>query len=191
MNALLKIKNAGILLFAVAGLISPSCAPSIDMPKGTSKGYTSARLVKRDPSRQSVTDPTEIQVHGMIQKSLANRFRANGLAYGKNDADLTIAYLVMYQEPGMTARYDDYFGYGRDAHGIADAAHIRGAVENTRPDYFQRAGIVVDVIDARTNELVFRNLAVGDVVRGVSDGNRAARIDAALAQALEPFFRKK
>ena len=124
----------------------------------------------------------------MIQKSIARQFSAKGLAYGKGDADLTVAYLVIYQEPGMTARYDDYFGYGRDADEISDLAHTRGVLENKRPDYFQRAGIVIDVIDARTNKLVYRNFAAGDVVRGASDGTRAARIDAAVGQALSPFF---
>ena len=62
-------------------------------------------------------------------------------------------------------------------------------MESSRPDYFQRAGIVVDVIDSGSNKLVFRNYSTGDVVRGVSDGTRAARIDAAVAQALAPFFK--
>ncbi len=48
--------------------------------------------------------------------------------------------------------------------------------------------IVIDVIDARTNKLVYRNHATGDVVRGISESTRAARIDAAVAQAPGPFF---
>lgn len=182
------LKRSALFLIAIASFVFASCAPSVDMPKGTSKGYTSARLVKRDPNRPAATSATEIQVHRMIQKSLASRFQAKGLTYGKGDADLTVAYLVIYQEPGMTARYEDYFGYGRDADEIGDVAHTRGALENKRPDYFQRAGILVDVIDSRSNKLVFRNLATGDVVRGASDATRAGRIDAAVGQALEPFF---
>ena len=73
---------------------------------------------------------------------------------------------------------------------IADIAHTRGALEGKRPDYFQRAGILIDIIDARTNKLVYRNFATGDVVRGASEGTRAARIDAAVGQALEAFFVK-
>jgi hypothetical protein len=183
------LKRSATILLAIAGFAFVSCSPGIDMPKGTSKGFTSARMVKRDPNRPPSTEAIEVQVHRMIQKSLANRFEANGIAFGKNDADLTVAYLVIYQEPGMTARYEDYFGYGRDADKISDVAHIRGALDNKRADYFQRAGILVDVIDSRTNKLVFRNLATGDVVRGTSDSNRAARIDAAIAEALASFFR--
>jgi len=42
---------------------------------------------------------------------------------------------------------------------------------------------VIDVIDSRTNKLVYRNFTAGDVAR-------AARINAAVGQALQPFFGK-
>lgn len=170
-------------------MVFTACGPGVDMPKGTSKGYQSARLVKRDPGRPAITNATEQQVNGMIQKSIANQFTAKGLAYGKGDADLTVAYLVIYQEPGMTARYDDYFGYGRNPDEISDLAHTRGALENQRPDYFRQAGVVIDVIDSRTHKLVYRNFAKGDVIKGASADTRAARIDAGVAQALAGFFR--
>jgi hypothetical protein len=58
----------------------------------------------------------------MIRKLLANKFSSKGMTYGKRGADLTNAYMVIYQEPGMTADYRDYFGDGRDAGGIAAIA---------------------------------------------------------------------
>lgn len=173
----------------VLSLVLVSCGPGVDLPKGTSKGYTSARLIRRDPNLPAITKPAEQSIHAMIQNSLAKQFRAKGMNYGAGNADLTVAYMVIYQEPGMTATYADYFGYGRSADAIADRAHVRGVVDSKRPDYFQRAGIVIDVIDSRTNKLVYRNFAAGDVVRGVSDKTRASRIDAAVAQALAGFFR--
>ncbi len=175
-------------VMALAGLALVSCATTIDMPKGSSKGYASARLIQRDPNRPLSADATERQVHRFLQQSIGRRFAAEGLAFGKADAQLVVAYLVLYQQPGMTARYDEYFGYGRSADEISDLAHDRGAVNNTRPDYFERGGVIIDVIDARTNELVYRNYATGDVVRGASEATRAARIDAAVGQALAPFF---
>ena len=174
-------------LIAIAALGLVSCSTSVDMPKGTSKGYTSARLVQRNPNSPAA-GATEQQVHGMIQKSIARQFASKGMAYGKGDADLAVGYMVIYQEPGMTASYDQYFGYGRDSGQISDVAHTRGALENKRPDYFRQAGIVIDVIDARTNKLVYRNFAKGDVIKGASAGTRAARIDAAVGQALAPFL---
>ena len=181
--------NTAFRIFtAVTALSIVSCVPNVDMPKGSSKGYASARLIQRDPAMPSSSTAIENQVHGMIQKSLAKTFTTKGMAYGKGDADLVVAYMVIYQEPGMTADYRDYFGYGRDAGEIATIAHARGVENNKRTDYFRQAGILIDVVDSRTNKLVYRNLAKGDVVKGVSPATRAARIDAAVSSALEPFF---
>jgi Domain of unknown function (DUF4136) len=165
-----------------------SCAPHIDMPKGTSKGYTSARLIQRDPNARAITDPVEKQVHGMLQKSISNQFTKNGLQYGGGGADLVVGYLVIYQEPGMTATYPDYFGYGRSMEDISAVAHNRGALDSGRPDYFRQAGIIIDVIDSRTNKLVYRGFSKGDVIKGASPATRASRIDAAVNEILTPFF---
>ena len=176
-------------VLAALSLVLSACGPSVEMPKGTSKGYHSARLTVRGPDAPAITNSTEKQVHGMIQKSIAGQFTSRGMAYGNGGADLVVAYMVIYQEPGMTARYDQYYGYGRDSDSISDLAHTRGALENQRPDYFRQAGVVIDLIDSRTNKLVYRNFAKGDVIKDASAGTRAARIDAAVSQALAPFFK--
>jgi hypothetical protein len=165
-----------------------SCTGHVDRPQGTSKGYTSARLIQRNPNLPAPSTAIEKQVHGMIQNSLSRQFTSKGMAYGKGSADLIVAYLVIYQEPGMTADYRDWFGYGRNADDIAVLAHDRGAL-GSRPDFFRQAGIVVDVIDSRTNKLVYRGFSKNDVVKGASASTRAARIDAAVAEALANFFR--
>ena len=175
-------------LAVTTALLAISCSKHIDMPKGTSKGYNSARLVQRNSQSPSITDANEKQVHSMIQKSISKQFGAKGMSYGDRNAQLVVAYLVIYQEPGMTASYEDYFGYGRDTEKISDVAHTRGSLKNKRPDYFRQAGVLIDVIDSSTNKLVYRNLAKGDVVKGASAGTRAAKIDAAVGQALAPFF---
>lgn len=175
------------LLLPLAALALAACSGKIDMPRGTGEGYSSARLIQRGPNA-TLSDATERKVHGMIQNSLKKQFVANGKSWGSGSADLIVAYMVIYQEPAMTASYDDYFGRGRDGMEISERAHDVGVLDSKRPDYFQSAAIIVDVIDAKTNELIYRNYAQGDVVRGVSDGARAGRIDAAVAQALGEFF---
>lgn len=183
------VSTIGLTAFAIASGFLASCSNGVDMPKGSSKGYHSARLIQRDSNARAITDATEKQVHGMIQKSIAGRFTSKGLTYGKSDADLAVAYMVVYQEPGMTATHDEYFGYGRDSGTITDVAHTRGALDNKRPDHFKQAGIVIDVIDTRDHKLIYRNFAKGDVIQNASPATRAARIDTAVSQALDPFFK--
>ena len=180
--------NRLVLSASFAGLLA-SCSTGVDMPHGNGKGYQSARLVQPDPNRPAITNETEKQVHGMIQKSIARQFTSKGMAYGGNKADLVVAYLVLVQEPGSTSRYDRYFGYSPDTDKISELAHTRGVLDSNRPDYFREAGIVFDVIDTKTNKLVYRNFVRGDVVKGASGATRAARIEAAVAQALGGFFR--
>lgn len=158
------------------------------MPKGSSKGYDSARLVRRAPGT-STTDATEKQVHSQIQSAIKSQFSTRGLSYNKPDADLVVGYMVLYQDSAMTTSYDDYFGYGRDAGKILEEAHKRGVIDGKRPDYFERAGLIVDVIDARTNKLVYRNAWVGDLVSGLSSSQRRARVNNAVNEALAPFFK--
>ena len=173
----------------LATALLASCTSGVDRPQGTRKGYNSARLIQRDPNLPAPSRDIEKQVHGMIQKSIAGQFTSRGMAYGKGDSDLVVAYLVIYQEPGVTADYRDYFDHGRDADQISSLAHTRGVLKNERPDYFRQAGIVIDVIDSRTNKLVYRGFSKNDVVKDASTSTRAARIDAAVAEALESFFR--
>ena len=167
-----------------------ACSPSVDMPKGSSKGYSSARLVKRTPNSSIVITPAERNVHNMIQNSIKSQFTSHGKAYNQANADLIVGYMVIEQNNAMTTSYSEYFGYGRDASGITDIAHKKGVIEGNRPDFFERAGLLVDVIDAKTNKLVYRNLYVGDIVKGGSGSARAQRINNAVNDALGPFFTK-
>ena len=175
-------------LSALALGLLVSCAGHVDQPKGTSKGYTSARLIHRNPNLPAPSTDIEKQVHSLIQNSLARQFTSRGMSYGDSPSGLVVAYLVIYQEPGMTADFRDYFGYGRNVDDIAAIAHNRGAL-GSRPEFFRQAGIVVDVIDSRTNKLVYRGFSKNDVVKGASPSTRASRIDAAVAEALADFFR--
>jgi len=184
------MKTLSLLSVAAIALALNACSPTIDMPKGNSKGYNSARLVNRAPNSAIVITAKERKVHNMIQGSIKNQFTSHGKSYGQANSDLIVAYLVIAQDSAMTTSYNEYFGFNRDAAGIADIAHTRGVIDSTNPDYFKRAGLLVDVIDAKTNKLIYRNKYVGPLVEGGSDSARAQRINNAVNQALAPFFTK-
>lgn len=179
---------ARITLAAIA-FAAVSCS-SVEMPKGTSKGYTSARLVTVDKEPTYDKDfPNQASANRMIQKSLASNFRANNLTVTRGSADLIVGYLVLVQNNFSTIAFDDYFGYGRDSDAIVDKAQTLGVVKNNRPDAFESGTIVVDVIDAKTNKLVYRGHATRDIYKNNSDSGRQAIIDQAVTEALQGFFR--
>ena len=178
-----------LLAVAACAAVFTSCSSSIDMPKGNSRGYTSARLVKRAPNSPAITSSREKRVHNLIQGNIKAQFKARGMGYNAPNADLVVGYMVVYQDNAMTTSFDDYFGYGRDSHKILDVAHKKGVIDGNRPDYFERAGLIVDVVDTKTNKLVYRNVSVGDLVNGASDVERKDIIAAAVNEALVPFFK--
>lgn len=182
-TTLLRIAAAALAFAAV------SCSSKIDMPKGTSRGYTSARLVRADVKKSNAFIDNSAVVDRMIQKALGAEFQAHGMQTGNADAGLVVGYLILVQDNASTLALDDYFGYGRDSSEIADRAHTMGVLKNKRPDVFEAGTIVVDVMDAKTNKLVFRNYATRDVYEGVSASVRQQRVREAVAEALQPFWR--
>jgi len=167
-----------------------SCSSTIEQPKGTSKGYSSARLVKTE-GRVTTNDIEDSPlVHKMVQKTIAAEFQSNGIAFGASNAELVVAYMLIRQDSAMTTMNKDYFGNGRDPNAIMDAAHKKGVLENKRPDEFEDGAIVIDILDARTNELIYRNFTKGGVAHNISTGHRLSRVSAAVNATLADFFKK-
>ena len=178
---------------AVVVLAICSCAPTVEKAKGTSRGYQSARFVEtkrpdRAASATALEDDPEF--NAAVRRAIAREFDANKVPMTGGSADLIIAYMLLRQNSVATTMNNDYFGNGRDPMAILEEAHKRGVINNKRPDDFLRGAIVIDVLDARTNKLVFRNYAVRPVTGGLDASARQARINSAVSQALAPFFKK-
>jgi hypothetical protein len=186
------MKSLHLLASLAFSAVICSCSTGVDIPKGTSKGYNSARLIERNPDAEVTDDAVAVakekKFHSMMHKAISKEFTSHGMSYGKADADLKIAYLVMIQNNAITFHYNDYFGQGRDADAIAEYAHLKGATQSKRNEFFERVIILVDVIDAKTNKLVFRNHYAKDIVDVPSDAQRSQRINTAIKEALNPFF---
>lgn len=180
---------------ALAAVFSScSTGTGIDMPRGNIGEYQSASLIARNPNAENFGSPQskalKNKVHGMIKKSISSEFSRQGVTYGKSQADLTVAYLILLQNKAITYHYNDYFGHGPNANEIARIAHERGVVKKEVSNYHNRAGILVDIIDRKTNQIVYRNFYATDVIHVPSDSARASRIDYAVRSALAPFFVK-
>ena len=175
-------------LTAILCLSALSCSTKVEMPRGTRAEYKSATIIQRNPGKP-ITDPTERQVYGMIQKSISKAFVTQGIDFGTSPSDLTVAFLVIYQDTSMTANYPAYFAYGREKEQIAGIANLNSSAENKGAGYFKRPGILIDIIDNKTNKLVYRKFAKGDVVTGVSFSGRSSSIRNAVKIALADFFR--
>lgn len=178
---------------AVVALTLCSCTPTVEKAKGTSRGCQSARFVQttipdRAPSGRALEDDPAF--NAAVRHAITREFDANGVPVTGGSADLIIAYMLLRQNSVATTMNSDYFGNGRDPRAILEEAHTRGVLKNKRPDDFLRGAIVIDVLDARTNRLVFRNYAVRPVTEGVDAATRQSRLNATVSQALAPFFKQ-
>ena len=179
-------------LLAVAALSLCSCSTPIPTPKGTSAGYHTARFVATAPrDRQAAPGALEDDpaFNSMVKDSIRRDFQSHGISVGGDQAQLIIAYMLVRQNSVATTMNSDYFGRGRDAVAILEEAHQRGVVKSTSPDESLKGAIVIDVLDARTNKLIYRNFAVRAIQPGATAATRQSRLDSAIAQALAPFFK--
>ena len=186
-----KIVTMGGLGLSVLLAVAVSSCSTIDMPKGSSREYSSARFIRVNPaSKLHAAAPSKNKkVNAMIQEAITAQFEHNGLRMTENDADLIIGYLLIRQDNVSTAMVNDHFGYSRDSDKIINRAHeLDVIVKGGRTEAFEVGAIVIDLIDAKTNELVYRNYAKRDIVNNISDDAREERITGAVSEALSAFF---
>jgi hypothetical protein len=177
-----------LLLLALTGLVAAiTGCQSIDQPKGTSKGYTSFRFIDKGNSADSrFEEPSEFRDRA-AQAAIRDQFESKGLAFSTEDADLIVSYLYVKQDNVSTTAVPSY--YGGDYRDIQSYAHKKGVIKSNNPDFFEVGAIVIDILDAKTFKLVYRNFAKRDI-KGVTDeAEKQSLIDSAVAEALAGFFK--
>ena len=123
-------------------------------------------------------------IHTLIQNAITTNLMAKGLSRVPSGGDVFLAYLVILGDNVATTDVDDYFGYGRDSDALLDKAHEKFAIDSKNPNPFVAGTLVVDVIDAKTYKLLYRNYVARQVLRNVPENVRDERIQAAVDQAL-------
>jgi hypothetical protein len=124
------------------------------------------------------------QVHQLIQSAITTNLMAKGISRTPAGGDVILAYLIILGDNVATTDVNDYFGYGRDSDALLDKAHQHYAINDKNPNPFVAGTLVIDVIDAKTYKLLYRNYVVRQVFRNVPADVRAERIQSAVDQAL-------
>jgi hypothetical protein len=124
------------------------------------------------------------EIHRLIQKAITTTLTNKGLSRVPAGGDVFAAYLVIIGDNVSTTDVDEYFGYGRDADALLAKAHQKSAIDNQNPDRFLAGSLVVDIIDAKTYKLLYRNYVVRPVLRSATVDARAERIQQAVDEAL-------
>ena len=184
-----KISLTGrLFLLSLLTVCIGGCS-SIPMPKGTSKGYSTVRFI--NPKTAIDADETErVQTaNRMIHEAITAQMENHKLkVVSQGDSDLVVAYLIIVQDNFSTTSINQYFGYRDDASDIVDKANDKG-LSGRQLERFKRGALVIDLIDAKTLKLVYRDFAVSGISSRDPDDVRQKRINDATAQALQKFFK--
>lgn len=146
---------------------------------GSAKGYKTASFVTE--ARPGFT-PEETQADLMVRQAIADDFATHGIEGVQSGGELIVNYLIIVQDKATTTAWADY--YGTNTADLISAAHShRGDV-----GYLGRGAVVIDVIDAETNQVIYRNYAKKTLLQHPTEDARRRNINSAVQQALAKFF---
>ncbi len=179
------------LLKVILGLCAPlvlalSGCNSVPMPKGTVDDARTARFVSPEKSPGTTFADAAHASIPVIRTAIEEEFAASGITFTDGSSDLAINYLLVLQEGATTRMVGDY--YGSSSSDILRAAHAHGDTSGSDDNYLPEGAILIDVIDAKTNKLIYRNFASGPITKGMSENERDLRIREAVSAALADFF---
>jgi len=167
---------AGIAL--LAGCSSTPVHVNTGALHATTFSYVTGRPMPPDYAEQRA------EIHRLIQTAIATNLTTKGLSRVPAGGDVYVAYLIIIGNNVSTTDVNDYFGYGRDADALLDKAHEKGAIESKNPNRFLAGTLVIDLIDAKSYKLLYRNYVVRPVLRNAPADVRAERIQSAVDEAL-------
>lgn len=122
-------------------------------------------------------------VHAMIQKAITNNLAARGVTRVNTGGDVTVPYLVITGDNVSTTAIRDYFGYGDDLGDLHDRA--QDAYTGTKnPNHFEAGTLLIDIVDGKNFKLLKRGYATRPILRHLSEGARAARIQEVVDEIL-------
>ena len=173
-------------LLSLLAIFVTGCS-TVPMPKGSSKGYASARFIAPNAPLGEDASPRFVEANRMIKEAVAAEMEKNGLQMVDGNADLIVAYLIILQDNASTSYCNQYYGL-QDFFDIVSLAHKEGTKKNY-PEHVQKRALVIDLIDAKSYKLVYRDYALSGSLATLSDQERKAYIDSMVAQALQQFFR--
>lgn len=184
-----RISLTGRLFLLLLLTVCLGGCSSVPMPKGTSKGYSTVRFI--NPKTAINADETEraLTANRMIHEAITAQMENHKLkVVPQGDSDLVVAYLIIVQDNFSTTSINQYFGYRDDASDIVDKAHSKG-LSGRQLERFKRGALVIDLIDAKTLKLVYRDFAVSGISSRDPDEVRQKKINEAAAEALQNFFK--
>jgi hypothetical protein len=177
------MKKLCLLPLLLTGLLLAGCSST---PAHVDKGAVSAHTFNFVNGGIALTPPVADKrsaAHQQIQEAIIKNLSAKGLTRTDGTGDVIVAYLVILGNNVSTEAVTTYFGSGRDAAALHDKAQ-EAYTDSKNPNHFEAGTLLIDVIDAKTYELLYRDFAVRPIMWQATTEERAGRIQEAVDAAL-------
>lgn len=145
------MKRKAVLAVLFTGLVLAGCSPTyVEYDYDTDADFSAYRTFAW-VSQESMSEraPQAIQMSSLmdsrIKRAVKDGMEAKGLEEASENPDLLLAYYVGVDNVTEIRRTG--YGYGFE--------------DNVRTDHFQEGTFILDMIDAKTNQLVWRGIAEG------------------------------
>ena len=177
------MKTLCLLPLLLTGLLIAGCSSTpTRVDKGSLKVQTYNFINGGIALEPPATDRRDA-IHQIIQKAIINNLTAKGLVRTNGTGDVTVAYMIIVGNNVSTEAITTYFGLGRDADALHNKAEDAYS-SSKNPNHFEAGTLVIDVLDAKTYELLYRNYVVRPILGNATAAVRGERIQEAVNAAL-------
>ena len=170
---------ATVLLAGCAGFkVTDDYDPSADFSQYG--GY--AWLPRPDPTEAAAVRPDDGLLRQRIERAVDESLSAKGLRRVESAADATLLVTEHISvEQKLRVNTTNYgYGYGR-------WGYYGGGYTDTTVDQYEEGTLILDFIDAKTKQLVWRGMAQSRLKEMSTPEEREARVRAAVAAILEKY----
>jgi hypothetical protein len=177
------MKNLWFLPLLLTGLLIAGCSST---PTRVDKGLLKVHTYNFINGGIALTPPAANRrdaIHQLIQKAIINDLTAKGLQRTDGTGDVIVAYMIIVGNNVSTEAITTYFGMGRDSEALHDKAQD-AYTSSQNPNHFEAGTLVIDVLDAKTYELLYRNYVVRPIIGNVTAAVRGERVQEAVDAAL-------
>ena len=174
--------NLLLLLTLVALAPAASAGAPAKVDKGTIHARTFNFANPKSKPAPGFAD-NRAPVHAMIQKAITKNLAARGVTRVNAGGDVTVPYLVITGDNASTTAIREYFGYGEDLGDLHDRAQ-KAYTKSKNPNHFEAGTLLIDIVDRKTFKLMKRGYATRPLLRDLSAGAKAARIQEVVDEIL-------
>jgi len=168
----------------LAGLAIAGCSSTpTHVDKGALPAHTFNFINGGIALTPPATDRREI-AHQQIQSAIIKDLAANGLTRTNGTGEVIVAYLIILGNNVSTEAVSTYFGSGRDVGALHDKAQA-AYTSSPNPNHFAAGTLLIDVIDGKTYELLYRDFVVRPLMGQATVEERALVIQEAVDEALK------